>query len=65
MPKCLYSMFHLKPARLHDEIKKGFLIARAQNCIDFNIFYKSVHLVYEKLDETKSLLDFTVQVSRF
>ena len=28
-----YRVFHLKPARLHGKIKKGFLITRAQKCI--------------------------------
>ena len=66
----LYSMFHLKPALLHGEIEKGFLITRAQNVLIHkglisNVFCNSVHLVYQKLNETKSFLDFAVQVGRF
>ena len=30
-----------------------------------NIVYKSVHLVYQKLNETKSSLDFDVQADLF
>jgi len=30
-----------------------------------NIFYKSVHLVYQKLNETKSFLDFGAQADLF
>jgi hypothetical protein len=63
-------MFHLKLARYHGEIKKGFLITRAQNVfihkdLISNIFYNSVHLVYQKIKETKSFPDFAVQAGLF
>ena len=32
--KIYIQVFHLKPALLHVEIKKGFLITRAQKCLD-------------------------------
>jgi hypothetical protein len=59
-------MFHLKPALLHVEIKKGFLITRAQKCLDsqgshFQHLLKSV----QKLSKTKSFLDFDVEAGRF
>jgi glycerol-3-phosphate responsive antiterminator len=30
-----------------------------------NIFYNSVHLVYQKLNKTKSFLDFAMQADQF
>jgi hypothetical protein len=52
-------MFHLKLAGLQGEIKKGFLITRAQNIftsISFPPSSVSVHLVYQNLNETNPFL---------
>jgi hypothetical protein len=63
-------MFLLKPVRFHGEIRKGFLITRAQNVLinkDLisKILCKIVYLVYQKLNETKSFLDFALQTGGF
>jgi hypothetical protein len=52
-------MFHLKPTRMHGEIKAHKSLSIHKDRIS-NIFCKSVHLVYHKLNETKFFLDFSV-----
>jgi hypothetical protein len=46
------------------------MITRAHNVLFHkdlisNTFYKSVYLVYQKLNVTKSFVDFAVQAGRF
>jgi hypothetical protein len=66
------TVFYLKPGRFYPTAKsrKGFWLHAHKIVLihkDFisNIFFKSVHLVYQKLNETKSILDFAVLVGRF